>query len=182
MEGLTGLVERAAALMPSLQSLTVSICFVIGLVCAYNSLRGYAAVGDKSLAPAGWSSAGWKGPTFLLVVAICFLSLSSVISAFLVSIFGQSETYAASEVFAYAPELLEPINNEMGRRVVISVVQIIQFIGLVAFTRGIYIANLSALNPHQGFFSKGLTHMIGGVLAMNLVGFLERVEDFTLGH
>ncbi|GLU29917.1 hypothetical protein [Brucella sp. NBRC 12950] len=180
MEGLAGLMERAAALMPPFQSLVVAIVYCIGLLCALNSLRGFAAVSDRSLSPRGWSQAGWQGPAFLFVLAVAFVSLSSVMSVFLMSIFGMDQTYAASEAFAYAPQLLKPANNEMGRKVIISVIRIIQFIGLIAFVRGIYIANLSAIYPNRGMISKGMTHIVGGIFAMNLVAFLEILEKFLL--
>lgn len=182
MEGLVGLLERTASLMPQFQSLVVAICYVIGLICAVNSLRGFAAVGDRSQASTGWSQAGWHGPAFLLIIAISFVSLSSVISAFLMSFFGMDQTYAASEVFAYAPELLQPVNNEMGMRVVIAVVRIFQFVGLIAFARGIYVANMSAIYPYRGMVAKGLTHMIGGVLLMNLPAVLQKLQEHLLGN
>ena len=179
---MAGLIERAAALMPPFQSLLVVICYVMGIVFAINSLRGFAAVGDRSLSPRGWSQAGWQGPTCLMVLAVSFVSLSSVISMFLVSLWSQPETAAATEVFAYAPELLEPLSNEMGTRVVIAVVRIIQFIGLVSFVRGLYFANLASLHANSGYLSRGITHMVGGVFAMNLVMFLQQLQDFVFGN
>lgn len=182
MQGLVGLMDRLAALMPPLQSLVVAIVYCVGLVCAISALRGFAAVSDARLAPHGWSQAGWQGPIFLMILAIAFVSLSSVISAGLLTLFGMGQTYSASEVFAYAPQLLKPAQSEMGRRVVVSIVRIIQFIGLLAFIRGLYVANLSALFPYRRLLPKGLTHMTGGICAMNMPAFLQIIQTVLLGE
>ncbi|KAA9368336.1 MULTISPECIES: hypothetical protein [Ochrobactrum] len=182
MQGLAGILDRAVALMPPLQSLVVAIVYCVGLVCAISALRGFAAVNDQRLAPRGWSQAGWQGPTFLLILALAFVSLSQVISACLMTLFGMDQTYAASEVFAYAPQLLKPAQSDMGRRLLVSIVRILQFIGLLAFIRGLYVANLSALFPYRRLLSKGLTHMTGGICAMNMPAFLQLIQMLLLGE
>ncbi len=182
MQGLAGLLDRAVAAMPPLQALVVAIVYCVGLCCAISALRGFAAVSDRRLAPHGWSQAGWQGPTCLLILAIAFVSLSSVISAALMSVFGMDQTLQASDVFAYAPQLLKPAQSEMGRRIVVAIVRILQFIGLLAFIRGLYVANLSALFPYRRLLSKGITHMIGGVCAMNMPAFLQVLQTLLLGE
>ncbi|MCW5590368.1 MAG: hypothetical protein KIT27_11995 [Legionellales bacterium] len=61
------------------------------------------------------------------------------------------------------------------------VIQILEIIGIIAFMRGLFM--LSALGGHQsphGTIGKAFTHIVGGILSMNIVGFSHAIEG-TLG-
>lgn len=181
MEGLAGLVDRVVALIPPFQSLLVFACYIVGIICALSSLRGFAAVSEGAGTAVGASRADYAGPLSLSILAVAFISLSTVIAAFLMSFFGTPESVAATEVFAYAPELLKPVNNETGRRVLIGLLRIVQFIGLVGFIRGVFMCNKAVIHPNQGYTGRGITHMVGGIFAINIVVFLQLLEQLLIG-
>jgi intracellular multiplication protein IcmC len=57
----------------------------------------------------------------------------------------------------------------------------IQFIGLIAFIRGwIIISKATQTGAQPGSMSKGITHIIGGILAINFVQFIGLLQA-TLG-
>ncbi|WLS01371.1 hypothetical protein [Shinella sumterensis] len=182
LNGLAGLVGRFADLIPPFQAMIVAACFLLGIIMAINSIRGFARASETNAAGQG-SLAGasvWQ-PTVTLIIAVLLVSLSSAISAFLVSLFQQEETVAASEIFAYAPEMLQPLDHEQSRTVVIALLRIVQFIGLIGFIRGLFLMNKSAYRgPYSGLFGQGFTHVIGGVLAMNIVQFLGMIEALVI--
>lgn len=55
-----------------------------------------------------------------------------------------------------------------------------ELIGMIAFVRGWMIIKKAAEGSGQATMAQGITHVFGGVLAMNLFGFLE-VMDATFG-
>ena len=64
---------------------------------------------------------------------------------------------------------------------VIPILGVIQIIGIISFIRG-WVMLAKATNPGQqpGAISKGITHVIGGILAVNIYTFIEVVYQ-TLG-
>ena len=58
---------------------------------------------------------------------------------------------------------------------------VIQIIGIISFIRG-WVMLAKATNPGQqpGAISKGITHVVGGILAVNIYTFIEVVYQ-TLG-
>ncbi len=61
------------------------------------------------------------------------------------------------------------------------IVQIVQLIGAIAFVRGVWmISGFSGQQSPQGAFGKAMTHIIGGILAINVVGFADVLKG-TIG-
>ena len=61
-----------------------------------------------------------------------------------------------------------------------TVVIFIQFVGFVAFIRGWFIISHSTgSGAQQGAFSKGLIHLIGGVIAINFIPFINSIEKLV---
>ena len=59
---------------------------------------------------------------------------------------------------------------------------IIQVIGVIAFVRGwILIARASGQGQQPGGTGKGMMHVCGGILAMNIVGTLEMINNTLYG-
>ena len=97
-----------------------------------------------------------------------------------------NSTFGYSNVLAYAPlNTTSPIlgnlfgaDSSVGQSLTI----IIQVIGLIAFIRGwVMIARSSAQGQH-GNIGKGFMHIFGGVLAMNIIGTLEVMQNTLLGR
>lgn len=81
---------------------------------------------------------------------------------------------ASSELMSYAnvgggQEWSDLINT---------IVAYIQLVGLIAFVRGWFILSHSAESSggQQGSFSKGLIHIIGGIMAINFVPFMHAIS------
>jgi hypothetical protein len=55
---------------------------------------------------------------------------------------------------------------------------IIQFIGVIAFIRGLLLMSNLANESHQsGVFSKGLTHVIGGLFCINIFQVVQVIQS-----
>lgn len=173
LTGLAALVTRLADLVPPAQSLVVASCFILGLILAFSAIRGFVNASENR--------GSFYPPLTAFVVAVLLVSLSQTISAFLMSLFQVDQTVASSEIFAYAPELLAPVNNEQAKQIIIALLRVVQFIGLLGFIRGLFMLNKSVSAPKQGLAAFGTTHLIAGILAMNIVMFVGMIEKLILG-
>lgn len=183
LNGLVGLVQRLADLIPPAQALVAATCFIIGIVLALSSIQGFALASERRSSGqfiGRGDSVVWR-PTAGIITAVLLISLSSTISAFLMSFFQVDETVAASEIFAYAPEMLAPLDHEQARSVLIALLRVVQFIGLLGFIRGLLMCNRSVTAHSPGLLGFGIAHLIGGTLAMNIVMFVGYIEELVLG-
>lgn len=85
---------------------------------------------------------------------------------------------------AASSELLSYVNvggAEEWSDLINTVVSYIQLIGLIAFVRGWFILSHSAESSggQQGTFSKGLVHIIGGIVAINFVPFMHSISSLV---
>ena len=112
---------------------------------------------------------GITGPMLLMFIGAFLLLLPEFINTINTTIWGQPEISAA-EGLAYDvattsfADTFKPL------------VQIIQFIGLIAMLRGFLILSRSTGQGAQpGTMSKGFVHIVGGILAVNIVGTINMV-------
>lgn len=63
-----------------------------------------------------------------------------------------------------------------------TVIMFIQFVGFVAFVRGWFIiSHIADPNAQQGNFSKGIIHLIGGIISINFVPFIKAIASLATG-
>lgn len=114
-----------------------------------------------------------KGIIILFVVAAVFMYLPEAFAVIMQSSFGYSSPQSA---LSYSGPSVGGLSAEG----MTAVIQLVQFTGLVAFVRGWLLIVKSAQPGQQTSISKGITHIIGGVLTINIVG-TEQVIAATLG-
>ena len=124
--------------------------------------------------------AEYKGPLIYLMVGACLLSLNVTLPVVLNTIFGYSDTFAAlgttlnygslgtgAQLFGYN------VNGSLSAQWTTftnSLILLIQFIGFLSFVRGWFlIAKTAEGQSQQASVGKGMTHIIGGVIAINFV-------------
>ena len=62
----------------------------------------------------------------------------------------------------------------------VSIFRIVQFVGLISFIRGMMIISKAAQQGTQARFGKGLTHVIAGIIGLNIVASANLMAE-TLG-
>lgn len=126
------------------------------------------------------SNASIKEPVLYLVVGVMLIYFPTGLSIFMQTSFGYTN------VLEYAPisssnqtlNYLFGSSSTVGRPLVI----IIQVIGLTAFVRGwVLIARSAAQGQPPGGTGKGLMHVFGGMLAVNIVGTLQVLNNTLYG-
>lgn len=94
-------------------------------------------------------------------------------------------TFGDKNLLAYAPMNGSPaLNSLFGSGSVIGkpLTVIIRVIGLVAFVRGwVLVARAASQGQPPGGTGKGLMHVFGGILAINIVGTLQMINNTLYG-
>lgn len=127
---------------------------------------------DGPKAPWGMGTIG----TFLAASAL--LSIGSFMGGAQTSIFGTTvlNTYAVlSET-----EGMDPLVVSRANQAIQAVFMFVQIVGFISFVRGIFILRAYGEGDQQSSMSAGLTHIIGGAVAVNLTALVNAVQQ-TLG-
>ncbi len=159
-----------ASNIPELNALVTGLAYVAGM---YFCLRGvYQLKEYGELRTMMSSQTSIMKPTITLLIAGVLLYLPSMYHIGLQTVFGQADP----SPLAYSSE-----NPASWDGIEAVIVQIVQFVGLIAFVRGWFImSGLSGGHAPHGTFGKGMTHIVGGILAMNIIGFVHVMES-TIG-
>ncbi|KTD21060.1 hypothetical protein [Legionella londiniensis] len=172
------ILNNIAKSLEPVEKLLTGAAYLIGLSFAFKALYSLKVYGEARTMMS--SNASIKEPLTYMLVAAIFIYFPTAFQILLNSTFGYTS------VLAYAPissgnstlnALFGP-NSMVGR----SLALIIQVIGLIAFIRGwVLIARSAAQGQPPGGTGKGLMHVFGGILAMNIVGTLEIINNTLYG-
>lgn len=127
---------------------------------------------------------GAKGPLgfgTLMTFAVggMLLSFNALIRGVSGSLFGSPITYTYAEI-KYSEATGDAGFLDNAHVVISSVVQFMILVGLISFVRGLFIVRGVAEGNQQASMMAGVTHIIGGALAVNLGPVIEAVQG-TLG-
>ena len=153
--------------------------YLIGLAFAFKAIYSLKMFGEsKSMMSQGHSSL--KEPAIYLVVAAIFIYFPTGLAIMLNTTFGSSSIlqYAPVNSSSQAISTLFGSGSTVGRPLAL----IIQTIGVIAFVRGwVLIARTASQGQPPGGTGKGLMHVFGGILAMNIVATLEIINNTLYG-
>ena len=127
------------------------------------------------------SNTSIKEPVMYLLVAGILIYLPTGVELVLNTTFGSSNILQYAPVNSNNPTIANLFGSGslVGRPLAI----IIQTVGIVAFIRGwILIARSASQGQPPGGTGKGLMHVFGGILAMNIVGTLNIINNTLYGH
>jgi intracellular multiplication protein IcmC len=162
--------ENLSATYPSIWKLLTAASYVLGFLFALKAVYVLKIYGQNMSMMSQTGSI--KGPIFYFLVAGALIYLPTMFGTILNTTFG----YSTPKPLEYAAG--GSVWTDQGLKAVLGIVQIV---GLIAFIRGlIYIARAGDQGGQPGQMSRGLTHIIGGILAINIVGVKEVLWN-TLG-
>lgn len=169
-----------AANLGPVEKLITGLAYILGITFAVKAIFSLRSLGESRAMSSSHSSL--KEPLIYLFVAAILIYFPSTFKLLMNSTFGYSS------VLAYAPiqssnstiDSLFGQGSTVGRPLTV----IIQTIGLIAFVRGwVLIARAGSQGQHapgQGV-GKGMVHVFGGILAMNIVGTLQIINNTLYG-
>lgn len=157
--------------LPALWRMATGAAYLMGLSFAARAVWQMRQYGELRAMMS--TQTNLKGILLLLTVAAVFMYLPQAFAVIMQSSFGYSSPQSA---LSYSGPSVGGLSAEG----MTAVIQLVQFTGLIAFIRGWLLLVKSSQPGQQGGLSKGLTHIIGGVLTINIVG-TEQVIAATLG-
>lgn len=160
------------------ERLITGAAYLIGLAFAFKAIYSLKAYGESRTMMS--NSTSIKEPVAYLLVAAIFIYFPTGLAILL------NTTFGSSSILQYAPinSNNQAINAIFGASSTVGrpLALIIQVIGVVAFVRGwVLIARSASQGQPPGGTGKGLMHVFGGILAMNIVATLEIVNNTIYG-
>ena len=171
------LTNIANNLLP-VERLITGSAYLIGLAFAFKAIQSLKSFGEqKTMMSSGGSL---KEPLTYILIAAILIYFPTAVGIFMKSTFGDSNVlqYAPIDSSNSTIDALFGSGSIVGRPLTI----IIQTIGLVAFVRGwVLIARAAGQGSQPGSSGKGMMHVFGGILAINIVGTLEILNKTLYG-
>lgn len=163
----------------SVEKLITAGAYLMGISFIVKAIYSMRALAEAKAQQSAHGSL--KEPVFYLVSGAMLIYLPTAVHLFLNSTFGQG-----AQILAYAPiESGSSALNKLfgqGSSYGVVIALVVQVIGVIAFIRGwVLIARSASQGQPPGGTGKGLAHVFGGILAMNIVGTLQVVNNTLFG-
>lgn len=160
------MLENIAAIIPNLMQMVTAIAYVLGMYFIFHGVIKLKHAGEmRTMMTAEHSLIG---PILFLIVGAMLLYLPTSVQV------GVSSFWANPNPYGYVTQ------SDQWSQFRNIVYLVIQFIGTIAFIRGLVI--LSHVGGQgQSNFSRGLTHIIGGILCINIYQFVQVIMVTLLG-
>jgi intracellular multiplication protein IcmC len=171
------LANIANNLLP-VEKLLTGAAYLIGISFAFKAIYSLKSYGESKTMMSSHTS--MKEPLVYLFVGVLFIYIPTAFEVFMYTTFGQTSPmqYAPINSNNSALDTLFGPDSTVGKPLTI----IIQVIGLVAFIRGwVLIARSASQGQPPGGTGKGMVHVFGGILAMNIVQTLVIINNTLYG-
>jgi len=163
----------------SVQQLITASAWLMGISFVVKAIYSMKSVAEQKTQQSSHGSL--KEPLFYLLAGAMLIYLPTAVHIFLNSTFGEG-----AQILAYAP--LDSGNSTLNKLFGQSsslgpiIALVVQVVGVIAFIRGwVLIARSASQGQQPGGVGKGLAHVFGGILAMNIVGTLQIVNNTLFG-
>lgn len=164
--GNTDLTQMLVTMQQSLQPVwaaLIALSYVLGIFFIAIAILKLKQYGQMTVMMATHAA---LGPSLAyLFVGIGLLFLPTILNIMTVTLWG----YGVEQIPAYEAGGTFDVSDIM-----VPVIQLIQVIGLIAFIRGwVMLVKMGGQGAPPGTVSKGLIHILGGILAINIVGTID---------
>ncbi len=148
---------------------TVAVAYVIGIWFMISAIMELKKIGES----AGGAHGTLGGPLLKFIVGVLLVYLPSTIDISAGTLWGASGVQSALSYSPAGGDMFAPAKQ--------GALAIIQVVGYISFVRGlIMLSHSSDQGSQAGSFGKGLMHIIGGILAINIIATI-RIIGNSLG-
>lgn len=154
-----------------LWKLVNAVAYFVGIALFFKGMYHLKIYGELRTMMASQTSL--KQPLAYFGFGAAFIFLPTTIDIALTS------TYGDSNIMPYS-SWVGASATKYSTEVVRAAFALVQFIGGIALVRGMLLLVKSVKQGAQGQFGKGMTHIIGGIMGLNIVGTANILES-TLG-
>lgn len=146
---------------PALWRMVTAMCFAAGFLFALRSIYAFKIYGEARTMMNPQTSL--RAPLFYLFVAATLIYTPTGFHMVMQTLYGYPIPESLKYVTGYSDDITTAIKTCLG---------LVQFVGIIAFFRGWL---LLAKHAHQGGggqhgIGKAFTHILGGIMAVNIVG------------
>ena len=162
----------------SVQTLISGFAYFLGILFVAKALMTLKEHGEQRTMMSQKNS--MKEPLIYFVAGGMLLFAPTAFKAVMETLYGTNASIIAYGPLTKGSPLADVFyaNSSAGA----SLVKIVQTIGLVAFVRGwVLIARAGSQGQAPGGMGKGFIHVIGGVLAINIVGTIDMINNTIYG-
>lgn len=165
-----GILVNVAQQLPSITVLVHTAALFSGII-----LVAWAAMIAKDAHRTNEHSGSYTRAFYIFVAGIMLINAHQALGIWSETILGSSQP----EISILAYPATGNGASELSRRTLMAVLAFVQFVGLLSFVRGWHI--LPQIGQRQeATLGKALTHVVGGVLAVNVVTFA-KITAWSLG-
>lgn len=166
----TQILESIKREVPVLVRFIVALSYTMGVILFTAAIIKLKAYGNNTVMSS--THANLTVPFVYVIMAMAMVYFPTMIDVSSATLLG----ITTESLIAYPGSQGFPLTNLFA-----SVVAIVKLVGYVAFLRGWVILSKLGSNGQHGTLSKGITHIVGGVLAVNILATWEVVRQ-TLGY
>lgn len=161
-----------AKVVPALGDLVKGVMFLAGILLVFRAIYAFKQYGELRTMMS--VNADLKTPIILLFIGISLILYPSLAMFSLDTIYGKN----GYNLVAYVPN---PNWQGQTNQMVKDLGTILRLIGYIAFFRGwMILTHLTNQGAQPGTFAKAMTHIIGGILLVNIFGTWNIIKN-TLG-
>lgn len=186
MADMQTIMTNLAKVIPALTTMVLYISYVAGVVMIINGLMMMKKLGN--FATQQTQPGEVSGPLMKILIGAALIYLPSSTDIISHSLFQDSNTLFNNGTQANYNNLGSGSSllgytggdslSQQWTAIANTLVLYIQFLGLLSFIKGWFIISSSAGHSSQpGTTSKGVTHIIGGIVAMNFVGAINVIYN-----
>lgn len=176
----SNIINNIAASLVPVEKLVTGFAYLMGLTFFFKAIYTLKTYGESKSSMMSSGSSSMKEPVIYLMVGAMFVYFPTGLAILL------NTTFGSSNILQYAP--INSGNNTMttlfgsASSMGASLALIIQVIGVIAFVRGwVLIARSASQGQQPGGAGKGMVHVFGGILAMNIVLTLQIINNTLYG-
>ena len=152
--------------LPNLMRLVTAIAYVMGFFLVILGIVNLKHAGEMRTQMSQEHT--MTKPILYIVIGAMLIYLPSAVQI------GLSTFWAEPNPYGYVTQ------SDQWQQAINICYAIVQFIGVIAFIRGLLLLTHVGHGGHQDAFSRGVTHIIGGILCINMYQFIQ-VLLATLG-
>lgn len=178
ISGQVDILTNIANSLAPIERLITGGAYLIGCAFLFKSIYSLKVYGEARTMMS--NSASIKEPIIYLIVGVLLIYFPTGLGVLMQTSFGYSNVlqYAPTNSSNQALDALFGSGSVVGR----PLSMVIQVVGLAAFVRGwVLIARSASQGQPPGGTGKGLIHVFGGILAINIVGTLTVINNTIYG-
>jgi intracellular multiplication protein IcmC len=160
------MIINIATQLPALMRMVTALAYVLGMYFMFQGLLKLKEYGEARTMMSQQHS--MKAPLIYLIIGALLIYLPTTVSVSLNTFWTDPNPYA------YIDQ-----QSDWSQFWNVCFV-IVQFVGVIAFIRGLVILSHLSTGGQQGEFGRGVTHIIGGVFCINIYQFVQMIF-VTLG-